>query len=516
MLVERLSLKTITITILLLLGSLPLVHTLFAKMQFRDASLAAISNTLSRVIAVAGNEVIRDLELNSFEYAFELSRRKELLEVVFMPAARSDPSQLVAVLNDPFIKGFVGAAYVDLVGLRLYDRELRLLGASSVAGSVPEIPDFLSQQAGNRKGAERYKGLAGLWSSDARIYHSTLVPVGGLRLAGYLEMVINPEFNMPAIENIIHMPLQIHANDEREIFRSTIPLPSEEDSLPVEHIMYGKDGRPALHIVGRENLDVYYTKMHNTQLAHTLMFVIMTLLTVLLAIVLLRRYLFLPVDLMVHDVEQVADGRLGVRVETNSLIELHRLAKAFNIMASKVEQRADELKKLTLVDGLTGIANRRSFDSALTREWGRAIRDGAPLSILMIDIDYFKQYNDTYGHSEGDDCLRLVAETIAGVRRRPGDMAARYGGEEFSLILPNTDAPGMLKVAETLLAMVDRLEIPHTGSQVAEHVTVSIGCTTLNPGNMERPEQLVKLADTALYQAKGAGRHCIMVGSCED
>lgn len=516
MLIERLSLKTITITILLLLGLLPLVHTIFAKLQFRDASLAVITNTLSRVIALASDEVIRDLEIKTVEYAFSFAQRQELRETITQVTADGDDKRLLALLDEPFIKGFSGAAFIDLISLRIYDTELRVVATSSVGGHHPKMPDVISQQAKNRSGAERYKGLTGLWSRGTRSYHSTLVPVGGLRLVGYLEMVVNPEFNLPAIEDITHMPLQIHANDDREIFRSTIPFPTEADSLPVEHIMFGKDGEPAFHIVGRENLDSFYTKMHNTQLAHTLMFVVMTLLTVLLAIVLLRRYLFRPVDRMVFNVEQIADGRPGVQVETNSLNELHRLANAFNTMASKVEQRADELKRLTLIDGLTGIANRRSFDTALGREWGRALREGLPLSLLMIDIDYFKPYNDTYGHSSGDDCLRQIAEVISQARRRPGDLAARYGGEEFSLVLPNTDAAGARQVAETLMEMVDRSDIPHTGSKVAGHVTVSIGCTTLPPGSAEKPEQLVRAADSALYQAKGAGRHCIMVESCED
>lgn len=512
MIIERISLRFITVTILLLLGLLPLAHTIVAKMQFRDAALDAIASTLSRVIAVAGEEMVRDMELHTLEYAFAFARRTDLGDA--LAALAGDDSRLVAVLDDPFDKGFVGAAFIDLVKLRVYDPNLELVGQSSQGGQVSgRMPDFLHRQASKRAGAERLKGLTGLWSAGTASYHSTLVPIGGLRLKGYLEVVINPEYNLPAIAMITHMPIQIHAVDDREVFSTEDPVRPDDESLLVEYVMIGSDGLPAFHVTAREDLDSFYTDMHNTQLLHTALFVTVTLLTVLVALILLRRYLFRPVDAMVHDVERIAEGVMDARVDTRGLMELHRLGKAFNTMARKVQQRTGELQKLSLVDALTGIANRRSFDEVLEREWARAGRDGSPLSVVMIDIDFFKQFNDTYGHSAGDDCIRAVGQAIAQVRRRPGDLAARYGGEEFSLILPDTAAEGVATVADELLRLIDRLAIPHANSRVADHVTVSIGCATLKPSQGLGPERLVMLADAALYQAKRSGRHRIETAS---
>ena len=173
-----------------------------------------------------------------------------------------------------------------------------------------------------------------------------------------------------------------------------------------------------------------------------------------------------------------------------------------------------ELRNLATQDGLTGIANRRSFDDVLAREWARALRDGRPLSLLMVDIDYFKRYNDRFGHPAGDECLRRVAQAIAGAVGRAGDQAARYGGEEFALILPNTDAAAAAVVAEKVRCAVAALGLPHPASDVAAFVTVSVGAATVIPTRASAPSlqhggaaTLVARADTALYQAKAGGRN---------
>jgi diguanylate cyclase (GGDEF)-like protein/PAS domain S-box-containing protein len=173
-----------------------------------------------------------------------------------------------------------------------------------------------------------------------------------------------------------------------------------------------------------------------------------------------------------------------------------------------------ELRSLATQDGLTGIANRRTFDDVLAREWARALRDGRPLSLLMIDIDYFKRYNDRFGHPAGDECLRRVAQAIAGAVGRASDQAARYGGEEFALILPNTDAAAAALVAEKVRSAVAALGQPHPASDAAAFVTVSIGAATVTPTRMSNPTlqhgdaaTLVAQADKALYQAKAGGRN---------
>ncbi|SEQ39365.1 diguanylate cyclase (GGDEF) domain-containing protein [Ectothiorhodospira magna] len=170
--------------------------------------------------------------------------------------------------------------------------------------------------------------------------------------------------------------------------------------------------------------------------------------------------------------------------------------------------KTDMLEQIALQDGLTGIPNRRYFDQKLAEEWSRLSRNGQPLSLLMIDIDQFKPYNDHYGHGAGDDCLRRVAQALSQAPSRPVDLVARYGGKEFMVLLPDTDKQGAGHVAERLLEAVRALEIPHEYSDVASRVTISVGAATHDAADEKTSaEQLKKAADTALYRAKTQGRN---------
>lgn len=165
-----------------------------------------------------------------------------------------------------------------------------------------------------------------------------------------------------------------------------------------------------------------------------------------------------------------------------------------------------QLEVLASRDPLTGLENRRSFDDHLGDELRRAQREGTPLALLLIDIDYFKRFNDTYGHPAGDECLRQIGQLLADSVRRPGDLAARYGGEELAVILPNTDASGALAVAEQFMQRLHLGNLPHVGSPF-DQVTASIGVATLPAGQSCSAACLVEAADRALYRAKAAGRN---------
>lgn len=187
-------------------------------------------------------------------------------------------------------------------------------------------------------------------------------------------------------------------------------------------------------------------------------------------------------------------------------VNLEILKARVKIYVSLKNQR-DALTKLATQDGLTGIPNRRSFDAALKREWGRLARTGQPLSVILLDVDHFKQFNDTYGHGEGDVCLKRVAKTIEAVAKRPADLAARYGGEEFVVLLPETDLEGLKITAEAIRAAVAGLRIPHAKSSAADHVTISLGGAQSAPSDGGDPHMLVEAADKQLYAAKKDGRN---------
>ncbi|WP_242541445.1 diguanylate cyclase [Phormidium pseudopriestleyi] len=165
-----------------------------------------------------------------------------------------------------------------------------------------------------------------------------------------------------------------------------------------------------------------------------------------------------------------------------------------------------ELERLANLDSLTHVANRRRFDEYLNREWNLAQREKYPLSLILFDLDYFKAYNDYYGHQAGDRCLQQVARSSGSAIARKTDLLARYGGEEFVIILANTNGDGALTVAETIRDRLKQLQLPHLDSQVSPWVTVSLGIATTIPTEQENPESLIAAADAALYEAKSQGR----------
>jgi diguanylate cyclase (GGDEF)-like protein len=176
-----------------------------------------------------------------------------------------------------------------------------------------------------------------------------------------------------------------------------------------------------------------------------------------------------------------------------------------NHIALKLQ--TDALKQLTLLDGLTNVSNRRHFDATLENEMQRALRTQNHLSLLMIDVDYFKPFNDHYGHGAGDQCLKQIAQAMQAEVNRPMDLLARYGGEEFVVLLPGTGLEGAWSVAESLRQAVAALQVPHACSPVAPHVTISVGVACHAQSDSNSPGDLLRQADQALYQAKQSGRN---------
>ena len=168
--------------------------------------------------------------------------------------------------------------------------------------------------------------------------------------------------------------------------------------------------------------------------------------------------------------------------------------------------QSDLLRSMALIDGLTGVANRRKFNEDLLADWRQCFREKKPLSLILVDVDYFKLYNDRYGHQAGDDCLKSVAQTLSETVRRPYDLVARYGGEEFACILPNTVLSGAVEIAERMQERVRALGIEHSASDVDRVVTVSLGVATLTPTRELEFQALIEAADKQLYEAKKAGR----------
>jgi diguanylate cyclase (GGDEF)-like protein len=274
----------------------------------------------------------------------------------------------------------------------------------------------------------------------------------------------------------------------------------------------------------------------------------------LIAVIILNtfisRRLVKPIVEISQASQKIAQGDFDSRVHAPNIRELSTLASSFTQMSQELQQSRQQLEDysrsleqkvsdrtqsleqeiqrraaaetalqaanqalqdLVYIDALTQISNRRQFDERMVQEWKRLKREQLPLSLILCDVDYFKQYNDTYGHQAGDDCLYNIAQTLANAVRRPPDLAARYGGEEFVVLLPNTSLEGAKDVAKKIQTHILSLQLPHQKSAVSQYVTASFGVTSVIPTESITPEQLLLKADRALYQAKAEGRDCIVV-----
>lgn len=207
-------------------------------------------------------------------------------------------------------------------------------------------------------------------------------------------------------------------------------------------------------------------------------------------------------DYLLKD-ENIQDA---IPMAIDRVMKKFRLAEKNRQLMADLARKNRELERLSLLDALTDIPNRRYFDRVLAKEWKRSLEAGAPLSLLMVDIDYFKRFNDAYGHPEGDVCLQRVAGALHRTLTNPGDFVARYGGEEFAAVLPATAATDAAAAADAMRANVRALDIPHADSDVDDRVTLSVGVGALVPDAATEPAELVALADGALYRAKREGR----------
>lgn len=199
------------------------------------------------------------------------------------------------------------------------------------------------------------------------------------------------------------------------------------------------------------------------------------------------------------------DGSPGIVAQYKNITRLKQAE-------AELERANKTLEGMAHVDGLTGLANRRAFDAAMVREWGRSRREDQPMSLLLCDIDWFKGFNDNYGHQKGDECLKQVAHALRTAVNRSADLVARYGGEEFAVILPNTAMEGALMTAERLREQVEQLAIEHVGSESYGRVTLSIGVMAETATAESSTDRLIKMADDALYAAKAAGRNTVVCG----
>ncbi|PPS46098.1 diguanylate cyclase [Chroococcidiopsis sp. TS-821] len=237
-----------------------------------------------------------------------------------------------------------------------------------------------------------------------------------------------------------------------------------------------------------------------------------------------REQLLIHIERLKQELEELKQEKTDLEIllemtnEHSSVVELelHKEISDHQKAEAALQEVNKKLQSLSCIDSLTQIANRRRFDQAIAQEWWRMAREKHPLALIFCDVDYFKKYNDCYGHQAGDFCLKQVAQIISSVLDRPGDLVARYGGEEFAVILPNTDSEGATKVAQKIQLQLRNAQLVHGDSAISDYVTMSLGIASTIPTPESNPDALIAKADKALYQAKMQGRDRFVLSKTGD
>jgi PAS domain S-box-containing protein len=348
--IEVLSIKAVTVAIISMVGIVAIILSLFAGSYFRKAALDAQMNSLSRVIEMAAQEMLKEVRGYTFDLGMKLGHSERLAQALERADKAGGRDRLVALLDDPFVNGFVGFARVNLVKLRVYSLDLELIGESSAGmeGLESHLSEYLAGTIVKKNKTDRLKAVDALWMSSQGPLYSTLVPLGGLRPIGYLEVIIDPAFNLPDIGKVTKTPISVFSMSGAKL--SADEQDGANHYLPVEFTMLMSNGEPAFRVVGYEDVDKLNKSMEQTQIVTTSGFLALTLGTLLFALWLFNRFLFVPVGRMVEDMKQIANGKLDLQVNKSGLREISVLAKSFESMADQVRMRANDLERLLDLD----------------------------------------------------------------------------------------------------------------------------------------------------------------------
>ena len=393
----------------MMIGVVAIVLSLFAGNYFRQSALDAQMNSLSRVIEVASQEMLRAVRGYTFDLGMKLGNSPELIQAVSQYGQTGGQDKLVALLDDPFINGFVGFSKVNMVKLRVYDLNLNLLAESSkgISGSGSEIAVYLAQIIKQRQGIERLKAVDGLWRSPRGPLYSTVVPVGGLRLTAYLEVVVDPVFNLPDIGKITKTPVSVFSVTGEPL--NTNEYKDISGFLPVEFYLLTSNGEPAFRIVGYENVDKLNEEMEKTKIVTISSFLLLSMMTLLFALWLFNRFLFVPVSRMILDMKNMAQGDMDLEVNKTGLREFYTLAETFNTMADQVRTRTNDLR-----DSQNRLLQLLDLDDSAILYFDK---DGDVIYFNKGATDLFGYTNDEMSDMDSkdlftDDVERMIKDSV--------------------------------------------------------------------------------------------------------
>lgn len=394
--IESLSIKSSTIAIFSMIAFIAIILSLLAGSYFKQTALDAQINSLARVIEVASQEMLKKVRSHTFDLGMKLGHSTELISTVKSSVravnVAADKKHLIKLLDDPFINGFVGFSEIDLKKIRVYDLAFELIGESSTGPEnlSNKLADYIEAVINNRKPSDRLKAIDALWMSAEGPLFSTLVPLGGLRPVGYLEIIVNPVFNLPDIGNITKTPVSIYSMLGEQI--NTNEQVITAGHLPVEYTLHASDGTPAFRVVGYENIDELNREMRQTQTVTISVFLLLSLSTLLFALWLFNKFLFLPVSRMISDMEQITHGKLELTVNNKGLREFHILADAFNSMTNQVRMRTNDLQRLLDLDDSALMCFDQDNDAVYFNKGATSLF--AFSSDEIIDLDFADLFSD--------------------------------------------------------------------------------------------------------------------------
>ena len=339
--IEKISLKALTVGILLLLGLSSIALTLFSSTRYQDAALSAQSHTLSRVLEQAYDQSLRELTQRSLDLGQSLQKNGQFRAA--FEAALQDSGRwadFVTLLNNPFQQDSGDSNRVELIKLRTYDLEYHLVAESSKGAEDlgGELPVALKAQASTRTGTETLKAVNALWSQNETPYHSILIPIGGLRPVGYLEVVISPIKDLSKIQDNLMLPFQINKPDGSNLYKSANWHTPEAQELPVQHVVMDSQQQPLLELEVVEGVQRLYSDMAQVRSSTAVAYVLLTGGSLILAMWLFNSFLFRPVSKIIQDMQRAAEGELNVTVRSRAVKEFNALAKAFDRMTEKVRE----------------------------------------------------------------------------------------------------------------------------------------------------------------------------------
>lgn len=368
---QKISIKTLTMSNLVIIGAAAIILSIVAGITYRSAALTDEQRILSRIIKVASTEVLSKLSDTSKELGASAENTPDFRRAMKQPEDPQNQELIVSHLNDQFSQQFVTLGVLDLKKLRVYNKKLELVGKSNsgIDGLPDKMPDFLYNLAKNRKGGNRLKAIGGVWNSAKGTMYSELVPVGGLRLRGYLEVVTNPAYNLRKVEDMMEAPIKILDTNASELYKSKNWVDKQSNTLEVPFSLPTATGKDSIKLEALENIKVFNDKFDKTQAFSLTIFVVIMVLGTLFALFALTKFVFHPLKKLIGNMEQNASGDLSVKIDEEGLKETRAISASLKTLVASFRDQVGELK-----NNATSLSDSAGELSKITTETNQAIQ----------------------------------------------------------------------------------------------------------------------------------------------